>query len=396
MQLDDRFLVERLAASGGMGRVFRARDAETHEIVALKVLDAHSGEGSRSRALERFAREARLLAQIRHPGVVRFVAFGTTSRGEPYLAMEWLDGETLAARLGRGPLSIDEALVLARRLASALAAAHAVGVVHRDVKPSNVVLVDGDFEHAKIIDFGIARFAPLATDVTRPGGVLGTPGYMAPEQARALREIDARADVYALGCVLFRALTGRLPFEGDDALSVLAKIVLERTPRLADVMPTVPRALDDLVGRMLSKEPAGRPKDGAALLAELEALEPTAREGVPSVRPPPLGEGEQRFVSLVVVRAFTPASQDTDAPTLVDAIHTTPARVSSAVARFGGELEQLADGSLVAALGGYGSATIRRPRRRGARSRCARRSPTRRSCWPPGAPSGARAPLRAR
>src|SRR5580658_1298126 len=240
-------MVERLAASGGMGRVFRARDAETHEVVALKVLDAHSGEGSRSRALERFAREARLLAQIRHPGVVRFVAFGTTSHGEPYLAMEWLDGETLAARLGRGPLSIDEALVLARRLASALASAHAVGVVHRDVKPSNVLLVDGDLEQAKIIDFGIARFAPLATDVTRPGGVLGTPGYMAPEQARALREIDARADVYALGCVLFRALTGRLPFEGDDALSVLAKILLERTPRLRDVMPGVPPALDDLV-----------------------------------------------------------------------------------------------------------------------------------------------------
>ena len=157
----ERFVVERLAAAGGMGRVFRALDAETHEVVALKVLDAKGSEGSMSRALERFAREARLLAQIRHPGVVRFVAFGTTSRGEPYLAMEWLEGETLAARLARAPLSIDETLTLARRIASALASAHAAGVVHRDIKPSNVLLVGGEVDQAKIIDFGIARFAPI-------------------------------------------------------------------------------------------------------------------------------------------------------------------------------------------------------------------------------------------
>ncbi|HEY8041516.1 MAG TPA: protein kinase [Polyangiaceae bacterium] len=357
MQVDDRFVVERLAAAGGMGRVFRAIDTETREAVALKVLDSRDSGGSRSRALERFAREARLLAQIRHPGVVRFVAFGTTGRGEPYLAMEWLEGETLAGRLARGPLSVDEALLLGRRLASALACAHAAGVVHRDVKPSNVLLVGGEVEQAKLIDFGIARFAPLATDVTRPGGVLGTPGYMAPEQARALREIDARADVYALGCVLFRALTGRLPFEGEDALSVLAKILLERTPRLRDFSPLVPPALDALVGRMLSKEPDGRPRDGAALVAELDALDGLSPGGAPSVRQPALGEGEQRFVSLVVVPGAAAVGHDDDAPTIVEDLDAAPARISGAVARFGGELEWLADGSLVAVLAGYGSAT---------------------------------------
>jgi len=354
----DRFVVERLAAAGGMGRVFRAFDAETNEVVALKVLDAQGSEGARSRALERFAREARLLAQIRHPGVVRFVAFGTTARGEPYLAMEWLEGETLAARLARGPLSVEETLVLTRRLASALASAHEAGVVHRDVKPSNVLLVGGEVDHAKIIDFGIARFAPLATDVTRPGGVLGTPGYMAPEQARALREIDPRADVYALGCVLFRCLTGRLPFEGDDALSVLAKILLEPTPRVRDLAPAVPGEIDELVARMLSKEPSGRPNDGAALLEELERLDPGAgRDGSLGLRPPALGEGEQRFVSLVVVPGSTAVSHDTDAPTRVEDPEAAPARVSGAVARFGGDIEWLADGSLVAVLAGYGSAT---------------------------------------
>ncbi len=353
----ERFVVERLAAAGGMGRVFRALDAETHEVVALKVLDAKGSEGSMSRALERFAREARLLAQIRHPGVVRFVAFGTTSRGEPYLAMEWLEGETLAARLARAPLSIDETLTLARRIASALASAHAAGVVHRDIKPSNVLLVGGEVDQAKIIDFGIARFAPIESDVTRPGGVLGTPGYMAPEQARALRDIDPRADVYALGCVVFRCLTGRLPFEGDDALSVLAKILLEPTPRLRQLAPSAPPALEDLVARMLSKEPDGRPLDGASVLAELDGLDIGTRDGVASVRPAALGQGEQHFVSIVVVLGSSASEHDLDAPTRVDEVEAAPERVSAAVARFGGGIEWLADGSLVAVLAGYGSAT---------------------------------------
>jgi tetratricopeptide (TPR) repeat protein len=356
--VDERFVVERLAASGGMGRVYRARDADSGEPVAIKVLDARGAPGTRSRALERFAREARLLAQLRHPGIVRFISFGTTPRGEPYLAMEWIDGETLAARLARGPLSLQETLALTSALTSALATAHAAGIVHRDIKPSNVLLADGDVARAKIIDFGIARFAPLASDVTRPGGVLGTPGYMAPEQARALRDIDARADVYALGCVVFRCLTGRLPFEGDDALSVLAKILLERTPRVREFAPAVSPSLDDLVARMLAKEPAGRPTDGAALIVELAALEIAPDSAAArSVRPPALGEAEQRFVCLVVVPGGTAVRADTDEPTLVDDTEGAPARIASVVGRFGGEIEWLADGSLVAILAGYGSAT---------------------------------------
>jgi len=228
---DERFVVERLAASGGMGRVFRARDAETHESSPSRcsTLTPRRARAAVRSSVSLAKRDCSHRSDTRRR-TIRGVRYDLARRAVPGDGV--LDGETLAARLGRGPLSIDDALALAKRLASALASAHAVGVVHRDVKPSNVLLVDGHVEQAKIIDFGIARFAPLATDVTRPGGVLGTPGYMAPEQARALREIDARADVYALGCVLFRALTGRLPFEGDDALSVLAKILLERTPRL--------------------------------------------------------------------------------------------------------------------------------------------------------------------
>ncbi len=362
----ERFVVERLAASGGMGRVFRARDAQTGDVVALKVLDRPErgslggASDARDRALERFAREARLLAQLRHPGIVRFVAFGVTAAGEPYLAMEWLEGETLARRLSRGALDVHDALAVGRRVAQALGSAHLAGVVHRDVKPSNLFLVDGDCEKVKVIDFGIARLAPLPSDVTRPGGVLGTPGYMAPEQARALRDVGARADVYALGCVMFRCLTGRLPFEGDDPLAVLAKILLERSPRVKELLPSVPSALDDLVARMLAKDPAKRPADGAAVAAEIDALDrlagPASVRNL-SVRPPALTEGEQRFVSIVVIGAGTAARSDADAKTASVDSDAVPSRIGEAVTRLGAQLEWLADGSLVAVLSGYASAT---------------------------------------
>ena len=362
----DRFVVERLAASGGMGRVFRARDVQTGDVVALKVLDRPEGSrlgnagDARDRALERFAREARLLAQLRHPGIVRFVAFGVTAAGEPYLAMEWLEGETLARRLSRGALSVPEALAVGRRVALALGSAHAAGVVHRDVKPSNLFLVDGDCEKIKVIDFGIARLAPLPSDVTRPGGVLGTPGYMAPEQARALRDVGARADVYALGCVMFRCLTGRLPFEGDDPLAVLAKILLERSPRVKELLPSVPRPLDDLIARMLSKDPAKRPADGTAVASEIDTLDRIvgpASVRTFSVRPPALTEGEQRFVSIVVIGAGTATRSDADAKTASVDSDAVPSRIGEAVTRLGAQLEWLADGSLVAVLSGYASAT---------------------------------------
>src|SRR5687767_15126094 len=161
-----------------MGTVFRARDRLTGQPVALKVMKRGDDDLVRS---ERFAREARLLADLRHPGIVRYVAHGTTRAGEPYLAMEWLEGEDLASRLKAGPLTVPSALALVERAAEALGKAHAQGVVHRDVKPSNLFIVGGEVDRVKVLDFGIARLRH-PVDVTGTGTRIGTPTYMAPEQ----------------------------------------------------------------------------------------------------------------------------------------------------------------------------------------------------------------------
>src|SRR5262249_50852332 len=161
------------------------------------------------------------------PGIVRYVAQGKTAREQAYLALEWLEGETLAERLHRSELTPADALTLFRRVAEALAAVHALGVVHRDVKPSNIFLSRGSVDRAKLIDFGIARFDGAASPITHSGVVVGSPGYLAPEQARGEKDIDARADVFSLGCVLVRCLTGRDVFVGGDLLAVLMKTALE-------------------------------------------------------------------------------------------------------------------------------------------------------------------------
>ena len=205
-----RFDLLELAGSGGMGSVFRARDRTDGATVAVKLLHDRSPE-----IRERFAREARVLASLRHPAIVRYLAHGDVPGEGRYLAMEWLEGETLAARLARGPISLAETVAVAARLADALATAHAAGVVHRDVKPENLFLEQGDTVRAKLVDFGIARVRETSAARTRTGAILGSPGYMAPEQARGARDVDARVDVFALGCVLFECATGKPAFGGE-------------------------------------------------------------------------------------------------------------------------------------------------------------------------------------
>src|SRR5262249_3129846 len=152
---------------------------------------------------ERFVREIELLAKLSHPGIVRYISHGATTSGELYLVMEWVDGEVLKTRLRREPLTGREAVTLATRVADTLGAPHAHGIVHRDLKPSNLILPGGRIDQVKILDLGIAQRVGH-TQLTQTGVAIGTPGYMAPEQARASGDIDARADVFALGCVLFQ------------------------------------------------------------------------------------------------------------------------------------------------------------------------------------------------
>ena len=245
--VSERFQLLDVAGSGGMATVYRALDQRTGETVALKLLHATS-EGVNS---QRFVREVEVLKSLVHPRVVRYVDHGTTPEGHPYLAMEWLEGEDLSKRLGRQGLTPRESLALAGHVAEALAAAHRRGVVHRDIKPSNLFLRRGEADGVVVLDFGIAR-RTLERSMnihTQTGDVLGTPHYMAPEQARGARDLSPAADVFALGCVLFQCLTGRPPFVADHLVGVLAKILVEEAPGLRSLRPEMPEELDQLLAR---------------------------------------------------------------------------------------------------------------------------------------------------
>ncbi len=349
--LGERFVIEAHACTGGMGSVYRARDRERGDaLVALKVMtDDERGLGPR------FAREASVLAELDHPGIVRYVAHGMSSAGSgssTYLAMEWLEGEDLASHLARAHthrIDVASAVVIARRAAEALAAAHERGIVHRDIKPSNLFLVEQDPRRLKVLDFGVARvtgsvapFGPTERPITRTGAIVGTVGYMAPEQARGDRDVDPRADVFSLGCVLFECLTGRPAFSGAHIVAVLAKILLEDAPRAASFNDAVSPALDELVSRMLAKDPFVRPADAQALLRELDRLtlcHPSPAARAPRESHPPLADREQRLVTIVFARTG-------------DVVHAR-----KIVEPFGGSTIVLADGTLLVTFAGLGSAT---------------------------------------
>jgi TolB-like protein/Tfp pilus assembly protein PilF len=267
--LEGRFRIERVAGKGGAGVVYRGVDSESGAAVAIK---ATQGE----EAVDlRFQREVETLAALQHPAIVSYLRHGTFE-DEPYLVMEWLEGEDLGTRLKASALTVDQSVDIARQVAAALAAAHEKGIVHRDVKPSNVFLVEGQADRVKLLDFGIARRAGQAT-LTRTGTVLGTPSYMAPEQARGASEMDARVDVYGLGALLFHCVAGRAPFVGDSLEQVFARILTETAPRLRAFAPTASPALEALVARMLSKNPQRRPADGRAVHAALVGIDATAQ-----------------------------------------------------------------------------------------------------------------------
>ncbi|MCW5809021.1 MAG: protein kinase, partial [Deltaproteobacteria bacterium] len=344
--LADRFELGARAGEGAMGRVYRAWDRERGRPVAVKVLSDPSAD-----AVARFQREAQVLAEIDHAGVVGYVDRGATGDGTLWLAMDWIEGETLAARLRRGALSIDETVALGCGVARGLGAAHRRGLTHRDVKPANLLLPGGALGGVIVVDFGVVH--TNVREATAAGAILGTPGYMAPEQARGVRGVDARADVFALGCVLFECLTGVPAFSGDHLLAILAKILLDESPRVSELRPETPAALDDLIAAMLAKEPAHRPGDGDAVAAELEVIR---RAGAHAPRriavPPSLTAGEQRILSVVL--AADP--QSTDDATLSPAASLERDRSLTEALPTGARIERLADGTFLLAMWGQTSA----------------------------------------
>ncbi len=315
--LAGRFAVEREVGRGGVGIVYRAYDTATKREVALKVIAAGEVDASEQ---ARFTREGQVLSELDHPGIVRVVAFGSIEAGSgeilgrrldndaPYVAMEWLEGEDLQVRQRRAPLTLRQAIDVARQVASALAAAHDAGVIHRDIKPSNIFLVGrpgeslppvsgiarppqaarvtptpsdppadgssspprGERLSTKLVDFGVA--ASNDVRLTKTGAVVGTPAYMAPEQARGDVGADVRSDIYSLGATLFELIAGRPPHIGPTSIATLARLVTTPAPRLSELMVDVPERLDDLIYRMLLSDPERRPDSAREVARELDVL----------------------------------------------------------------------------------------------------------------------------
>ncbi|MGK4007462.1 protein kinase [Sorangium sp. So ce1036] len=341
--LGGRFRIDALADAGGMGAVYRACDIATGKRVAAKVLHDPSPHH-----LARFAKEAELLARLSHPGIVRYIAYDAARGSRPFLVMEWLEGEALSRLLARRCLTIDEAVELGARVAAALGAAHARGIVHRDLKPSNIFLVGGRIAEPKLLDFGIAYF-PGTAPITGDGVLVGTPEYMAPEQARCGDEVGPPVDVFSLGCVLFECLTGAPPFRAGHLVALLARIIFDEAPLLLERRPDAPLWLAALLSQMLEKSPARRPRDGAAVLAALTAQEahdaPASAATISAIT-----GSERRFHGVVVVgRAPCSALDVTLSPAELGA---DAGALGEVAACFGGRLERLADGTSVIILSG--------------------------------------------
>ncbi len=349
--LSDRFVVERVAGSGGMGVVHRGTDLFTREAVAIKVM-AQLGPDYANR----FAREAAVLADLRHPAIVRYVAHGTTPQATPFLAMEWLDGEDLSMRLARSPLTVEESLSLMRRACEGIAVAHARGVVHRDIKPSNIFLLDADPSSVKVIDFGIARQNEGTQTLTQSGALLGTVGYMSPEQAMAAHNVDARADVFALGCVMFECLTGRAAFGGPNPLAVWAKVLREEPPRVRELRAELGEGLDALVARMLAKSVDERPKDAAAIILALDEIGLPARRGSPLRPSIGLTGSEQKIVSVILGRPLHDARRSSE-PVTLEQVDAEVGRIHELTSLSGAEPVVLPGGAVLVVVSGRGAAT---------------------------------------
>jgi len=289
------YIVRSVLGAGGMGVVFRADDSLLARTVALKVLQPEAANDPES--LQRFVQEARAVAAVSSDYIVSVYNVGEEN-GTPYFAMPVLLGESLQSYLDRiSERDISFIMLVAQHVLLGLADAHAAGLIHRDIKPGNIWLESdkpgGPFKRAKILDFGLARSVKDNTNLTATGIVMGTPNYMAPEQA-GKRPLDGRADLFAFGCVLYRMLTGEMAFTGSSALDVLMAIVTEEPVPVSYRDPSIPWYITDLVTRLLDKDPFFRPSSAMEVAAEIAEF----REKLPAVVVPLVGDAHANPIGI--------------------------------------------------------------------------------------------------
>ena len=281
--IEGKYRIVRLIGEGGMGSVYEGENTFIKRRVAIKVLHAHSVS---EETVRRFEREAQATGCIGSDHILEVLDLGALQNGDRFMVMEYLDGETLGARMSRGRMSPTEVAAIARQVLVGLRAAHLANIVHRDLKPDNIFVLRekaGRADYAKIIDFGISKFNALGGDMsmTRTGAVMGTPYYMSPEQAQGTQTIDGRSDVYSLGVILYEALAGFVPFDGNTFNELMFKIVLSNPRPLAEVAPALDPRLIALVERAMARDIAQRFQSADDMIRALDEHFGSAEGGEP-------------------------------------------------------------------------------------------------------------------
>ena len=294
--INERYRIDEVLGIGGFGAVYKCKQLNMDQVVAVKVL--RSEHLTSVEHVKRFTREAQAASKLKHPNTISMFDFGTHVDGALYLAMEYLNGETLANRLElRTMLNHDEMVHIMVQICHSLTEAHEANLIHRDLKPENIMLmsVAGDTNFVKVLDFGIAKIetptAPNEERLTEAGMIMGTPTYMSPEQARG-EPLDARSDIYALGVLMYECLTGRVPFEGDQPMTVLVKHIKDPPPPPREVAPElkIPRAIEKVVLRCLEKVADHRPQLASELAEALLLAKDTPDAALQRKKPGQDGE----------------------------------------------------------------------------------------------------------
>jgi serine/threonine protein kinase len=262
--IDDKYRLVRLIGTGGMGAVYEGENILIRRRVAIKVLNADSA--GNEDVIRRFVREAQAAGEIGNDHILEVLDLGSLPSGDRYMVMEYLDGETLAARIERhGRLTPGQLAPLARQFLTALASAHAAGIIHRDLKPENIFILRtkaGRADFVKLIDFGISKFSRPFKEgehrMTRADAIFGTPCYMSPEQARGAAEADVRSDIYSCGVIMYEAVTGKLPFDGDSFNDLMFKIALSDAPSPLTILPSLDPDFAWIINRAIARDPNSR------------------------------------------------------------------------------------------------------------------------------------------